>query len=544
MPRFRIPMCLLLCVWLAGLSLADGSTQFPDVLGEDIARFHAFLKSLAPQVRVDGVQGARFLRAFEFESQLMDLLKDKDPMIRRETVQALAECGTEKSVPLLIERLDDPDWQVQEHALRALRLMTGQSSLGPKKAEWEAWWKASAIEEKQKRLFDDLSGADAEKHAAAARAMRCMATPPCEDALLKLLAESKSLKGEERKALVEALDRVGGEKSLPYFLQQASVGNPAAAWAVGRRGGKEAEEALLKGFRRNRSLDFMLNLDRVKTTKCGEFLAPLCRNFHTVIRQGMGEEMRYPPSPLRRVSANLIRRSGQAPMVVGLVLADMEGKPNDAAIPKELKPLFDDLREILKPEFIREGFGGCDPMLGAFYDLADDKALVPRLIPLLRSNILLVRIYSGMTLGKLKVPEAVGPILAVVKEGYAFPDCTSPVSAKHTGEFREVDGKKQRQAQTVRWLGYLCDALGHIGTEDARKALEALATDPNAPRDVRYGSVVGLGHTASTQSLPALEKVAQEDIIWLNRDIARRTAEDIRIANSANGKETDVTSVQ
>jgi HEAT repeat protein len=267
----------------------------------------------------------------------------------------------------------------------------------------------------------------------------------------------------------------------------------------------------------------------------------LCQNFASLIRAGRGEEMRYPPSPLRRVSANLIRRSGNGPMLVDLILAEMEGKPKDGAIPKDIKPLFENLRQILKPEFVREGLSNMDCLLGAFYDLADDKAIVPRLIPLLRSKCLLVRIYAGMTLGKLRATEAVGPIVEVVKEGYAFPDCTSPVSAKHTSAFVKVDGKRRRQSQTVRWLGYLCNALGHIGNKEARQALERLAADPKSPRDVRYGSVIGLGHIASMESVPVLETVAEKDIIWMIRDIARRTVMDIKIANQTGGKATQNT---
>ena len=235
----------------------------------------------------------------------------------------------------------------------------------------------------------------------------------------------------------------------------------------------------------------------------------LCRNFASVIRAGRGEDLRYPPSPLRRVSANLIRRSGKGPMLVDLILAEMEGRPKEDAISADLKPLFQDLRRILTPEFVREGFSDCDPLLGVLYDVADDPALVPRLIPLLQSECLLTRIYAGLTLGKLGAAEAVDPLLEVIRKGYAFSDSTAPASAKHTVNILNVDGKPQRQSQTVRWLGYLCTALGHIGTDDARLALESLATDPDAPRDVRYGSVIGLGHIGSTESLPALRKAAE-----------------------------------
>jgi len=527
--------CFFLCALFPHLLLAADSDQIPDVLGQDIAKFKALMAAPTPELRVDGVQGARLLREFEFEPQLIGLLRDPEPILRREAAEALASCGTWRSVMNLIALLDDPDWQVREHAHVALCALTGQSFPSSGKAAWERWWNATPIEEKQKRLLADLASADVDTRVAAARAMRSMATPPCEDAILKLLTGSKSLGPKERKYLTEGLDRIGTAKSMPFFIQRGSVGDRAAAWALGRRGGKEAEVALLKGFRRNRGLDFLLNLDRIKTTKCAPFLRPLCQNFTSLIRAGRGEEMRYPPSPLRRVSANLIRRTGKGPMIVDLILAEMEGKPKIDAIPPDLKPLFENMRQLLKPYFVREGVSHLDCLFGAFHDLAVDKALVPRIVPLLRSKVLLVRIYAGMTLGKLQAPEAVGPILAVIQEGYAFPDCTSPVSAKHTGSFVQVDGKRVRQSQTVRWLGYLCDALGHIGTDEARQALEKLATDPNAPRDVRYGSVVGLSHIGSTKSLPALQVVAEKDIIWLIRDRARQTIEDVKIANGATG---------
>ena len=144
-----------------------------------------------------------------------------------------------------------------------------------------------------------------------------------------------------------------------------------------------------------------------------------------------------------------------------------------------------------------------------------------------------MRIYAGLTLGKLGAAEAVDPLLEVIRKGYGFSDSTAPASAKHTVNILNVDGKPQRQSQTVRWLGYLCTALGHIGTDDARLALESLATDPDAPRDVRYGSVIGLGHIGSVESLPALRKAAERDIIWMIRDVAGQTMNEIEIANRA-----------
>ena len=528
MPRRYWLFHLLLILFAADVAFAAETSQIPDVLGQDISRFKELMSTSVAELRIEGAQGARHLRLATFEPQLIGLLKDHDPVVRQEAVVALSQCGTSESVGHLVVLLSDRHWQVREHVRMALCRMTGQSISASEKTQWEQWWNATSIEQKQERLFTDLVSDDLAVRHAAGRALRCLATPTCEDRILAVLQQGKA--GKEHAVLVEALDRIGTAKSVPYLLQRASIGDRAAAWALGGRGGAAAEDALLKGLVRNWNLDFLLNLDRVRSTKCEPLMARLCRNFASVIRAGRGEDLRYPPSPLRRVSANLIHRSGKGPMLVDLILAEMEGTPKEDAIPGDLKPLFQDLRQILTPEFVREGFSDCDPLLGVLYDVADDPALAVRLMPLLNSECLLVRIYAGLTLGKLRAPDAVGPLLEVIREGYAFSDSTAPASAKHTVNVLNVDGKPQRQSQTVRWLGYLCSALGHIGTDDARVALESLATDPDAPRDVRYGSVIGLGHIGSVESLPALRKAAKQDIIWMIRDVASQTIHDSFLA--------------
>ena len=87
----------------------------------------------------------------------------------------------------------------------------------------------------------------------------------------------------------------------------------------------------------------------------------------------------------------------------------------------------------------------------------------------------------------------------------------------------------------VRWRGYLCMALGRIGAPEARRALDTLAVDPGAPRDVRYGSVVGLGFIGSPESLPALRKVADGDIIWMIRWTAKQALADMELAQRIAG---------
>jgi hypothetical protein len=80
----------------------------------------------------------------------------------------------------------------------------------------------------------------------------------------------------------------------------------------------------------------------------------------------------------------------------------------------------------------------------------------------------------------------------------------------------------------VRWRGFLCMALGRLGGEAARAALESYAADPARPRDIRYGSVVGLRFMGTPKSLPVLQRVAESDVIWMIRDEARRAAQDIQ----------------
>ncbi len=128
-----------------------------------------------------------------------------------------------------------------------------------------------------------------------------------------------------------------------------------------------------------------------------------------------------------------------------------------------------------------------------------------------------MRVYVALTLGRLEAREAVPVIAEIIREGYPFSDSVALASGKHS-----------HKSQSVRWRGFLCMALGRIGGDPARQALEGWASDPTQPRDIRYGSIVGLGFLNSPLSLPVLERVSDEDIIWMVRDNARRVAQTIR----------------
>jgi hypothetical protein len=125
----------------------------------------------------------------------------------------------------------------------------------------------------------------------------------------------------------------------------------------------------------------------------------------------------------------------------------------------------------------------------------------------------------ALTLGRLGATNSVQAMTSIINEGYTFSDSTTLASGKHFD-----------QSQTVRWKGFLCMALGRIGNEQARAALEAYAGDPAQPRDIRYSSVVGLRFIRSPKSRATLQKVAADDLIWMVRDEARRACEEIDIA--------------
>ena len=66
------------------------------------------------------------------------LLRSKDPLDRLAAVEALAESGHEKVERLLLDALDDDDWEVQEAAARALGTRGGEKAV---KELAEASWK-------------------------------------------------------------------------------------------------------------------------------------------------------------------------------------------------------------------------------------------------------------------------------------------------------------------------------------------------------------------------------------------------------------------
>lgn len=495
---------------------------FPSFFEQEVSRFRQLARSPLPELRVEAAQGLAALKHHTGEAILLPLIEAPEPLVRLTATQALGVCGGRKSVPVLIVLLADPDWEVRANAHAALIRMTGQNLPAEAPDKWRAWLGGSDWRGKEDRLIAMLKRPDAAVRERALRAMRFVGSERCEGPLLARAGAKPAPTSNENRLAVLALERVGSTKSVA-LLTKAAYRYPEACWALGEIGGDAAEAALLNVAPRFRGrLDPLVNLDRLKSTKCGGLFPMLLRSFGLVIYRSRTDDLHLPPHALQHVAANLILRTGQAPKVVDLILAEAEGKRKDADTPAHLRNPLAAMRKELGPGFVREdGLTVAQP-LAALPHIARDKKLAPRLIALLKHRAFIVRIYAAMTLGSLHAEPAVPAILQAIRTPYGFVDATTVTSGKHF-----------KQSQIVRWRGYLCMALGRVGGEKARLALEQIALDPTSFRDLRYGSTVGLQFLASPKSLPALRRIAKEDIIWSIQQAAREAVTEIELAQQS-----------
>lgn len=504
---------LALLVTAAGCSAQNVKSIFD----EDVERFTRMTESPAAELRLAGVQGFCWLKHFGAEPELLELAGDPDAQVRREVAFTLSRVGMRDSVPVLLEMLGDDDPGVAQHAAQSLRTLTQlddlekQRELGLEPDEYEA------------ALLAALKGEDLVLRARALKALRCFANPASEPALLEFVSGAQPpANGYEQTLAVAVLERVGTEAALDW-LETVADKQPTAAWALGQIGGERAEAALQKGLRRFGTYDpqHLINLDRLHSTRCGEFVPMMVGSYGCITYRGQPENLTYDPTPLQHACTNLILRSGRGPEVVEYVLREMEGCGEDEETAEDLRPLMVSLREELKPGFVRnDGLTTSQPMC-AMSQIIRDRALAPRLVPLLDHPAFVARVYAAVSLGRLGAVESLPAIVGIVEEGYPFADPVTLASGKHFG-----------YSQTVRWKSFLPMALGRMGGERARVKLEEWASDAGQYRDIRYGSAVGLGFIGSPESLPVLERVAEEDIIWRVRVEAEDVAHAIEMGTA------------
>ena len=123
-------------------------TPYAGQVAKQVERLH----SESAQQRAGAAEAMGFLRATGEQKALIDHLRDRSPLVRREAAMALAWCGDRNAVSPLLAALSDEDWVTRQAAHVSLTNLTGMefpfdSMATPRRRAdqakvWGDWWSA------------------------------------------------------------------------------------------------------------------------------------------------------------------------------------------------------------------------------------------------------------------------------------------------------------------------------------------------------------------------------------------------------------------
>lgn len=193
------------------------------------------------------------------ESELVKLLKDPSPRVRREAAVALATVGGKEAASALIDLVESHPYLVEEEmvdalgasgdptAVEALIKLLENPSSALRRASARALGKLG-----DERALESLIGAadhpgDAELRRASIQALRTIGNPRCEEVLVKRLEDPyPSVRIAAAEAIAE-LDLRGGAPVLRKLLQNELDDSAAEfAYALGRVGNDEDAALILQ----------------------------------------------------------------------------------------------------------------------------------------------------------------------------------------------------------------------------------------------------------------------------------------------------------
>ncbi len=160
---------LATCCILVGLTpgITTQSTRGP--YEQQVAEQETKLKSSQARVRAGAAEALGFLRAYDTERALIDLLSDRSTEVRRQATMALAWCGGRAAIDHLLKRLGDTDPVTRQAAQVSLSNLSGMefpydstASMAQREAQvkaWRDWWQTVPADGPPAQVLDLLGDA-------------------------------------------------------------------------------------------------------------------------------------------------------------------------------------------------------------------------------------------------------------------------------------------------------------------------------------------------------------------------------------------------